>query len=169
MAERFLDKVKFFMGLEDYEEEQDDEDMEEVKPQPRSSSAASTHSAAQNNMNTSSSYPVQTKNKVVNIHTNTQMKVVIHQPTSFDEATEIVESLKARKPVIMNLEEIDGELARRIFDFCNGALYAIDGQIQKVSRGIFILAPNNVDVTGKIGPVTSTDDSDMHSVYRWNR
>ncbi len=167
MAEKFLDKVKFFMGLEDYEEDQENDDAEEVaKPQSRSSAAAAS---SQNNAQNQSNYPVQTKNKVVNIHTNTQMKVVIHQPTSFDEATEIVESLKARKPVIMNLEEIDSELARRIFDFCNGALYAIDGQIQKVSRGIFILAPSNVDVTGKLGPVNTTDESDMHSVYKWNR
>lgn len=162
MAEKFLDKVKFFMGLEDYEDETDDDDYEEVKPQPRTTAQQST-SAVQ------TSYPVQTKNKVVNIHTNTQMKVVIHQPASFDEATEIVESLKARKPVIMNLEEIDADLARRIFDFCNGALYAIDGQIQKVSKGIFILAPSNVDVTGKIGTTGPTDDSDMHSLYRWSR
>lgn len=162
MAEKFLDKVKFFMGLEDYEDEMDEDEVEEVKSQSRAYAQQSPASAA-------TSYPVQTKNKVVNIHTNTQMKVVIHQPTSFDEATEIVESLKARKPVIMNLEEIEADLARRIFDFCNGALYAIDGQIQKVSKGIFILAPNNVDVVGKIGEPTMKDDSDMHSLYNWSR
>jgi cell division inhibitor SepF len=78
------------------------------------------------------------------------MKVVIYEPTNFEEAPSIVDNLKARKPVIINLENIEQDLAKKFFDFLNGAIYALDGNIQKVSAGIFILAPNNVDISGNI-------------------
>ncbi|AOT68436.1 cell division protein SepF [Geosporobacter ferrireducens] len=132
MSNKFLNKVKYFMGLDDYQEDDDDfvetsvEEDEEIIP-----------------LNSK-------KNKIVNIHTTTQMKVVIYEPSEFEEAPSIVDNLKNRKPVIINLETLDQELAKKIFDFLNGAVYALDGNIQKVSKGIFILAPNNVDISGNI-------------------
>ncbi len=50
------------------------------------------------------------------------MKVVLHQPVEFDDTRAIVDSLKNKKPVIINIEDIDAELAKKIFDFCSGAL-----------------------------------------------
>ncbi len=120
------------MGLDDYQEDDEDfvetslEEDEEIIP-----------------LNSK-------KNKIVNIHTTTQMKVVIYEPNEFEEAPSIVDNLKNRKPVIINLESLDQELAKKIFDFLNGAVYALDGNIQKVSKGIFILAPNNVDISGNL-------------------
>ncbi len=131
MSNKILDKVKFFMGLDDYDEEDIQEELEEEK-------------------STFSSHTTNKKHKIVNIHTNTQMKVVIYEPVDFEETPVIVDNLKNRKPVIINLENIDQELAKKIFDFLNGAVYALDGQIQKVSKGIFILAPNNIDIAGNI-------------------
>lgn len=130
MSGKFFDKVKFFMGLDEYDEE---EIVEDDIQEP-------IHSAI------SASQPV--KQKIVSIHTSQQMKVVIYEPIEFEEAPDIVDNLKNRKPVIINLEKLDQELAKKIFDFLNGAIYALDGQIQKVSKGIFILAPNNIDVSG---------------------
>lgn len=130
MSGKFFDKVKFFMGLDEYDEEEVTED---VAQEP-------IHSAI------SASQPV--KQKIVSIHTSQQMKVVIYEPIEFEEAPDIVDNLKNRKPVIINLQKLDQELAKKIFDFLNGAIYALDGQIQKVSKGIFILAPNNIDVSG---------------------
>ncbi len=92
------------------------------------------------------------------------MKVIIHQPSKFDETATIVDNLKNRKPVVINLENIDPDLARKIFDFCSGALYALDGQIQKVSKGIFILAPSNVDIAGDM-----TAEKESASLYNWNK
>lgn len=149
MAEKFMDKVKFFMGLDDYEDEIA-EDKKVVAPVEEDDFMQS--------------YPVTTKNKVVNIHTNSQMKVIIHQPTKFDETAVIVDNLKSRKPVVINLEHIDADLARKIFDFCSGALYALDGQIQKVSKGIFILAPSNVDIAGDLKAEQAST-----SLYNWNK
>ncbi len=132
MSGKLLDKVKYFIGLDVFEEEEE-EIVEETQQD-------------QDDMYST----VNKKNKVVNIHTKTQMKVIIYEPTSFDEAPSIVDNLKNRKPVIINLENIDQELAKKFFDFLNGAIYALDGNIQKVSAGIFILAPNNVDIAGNI-------------------
>lgn len=88
------------------------------------------------------------KGKVVNIHTTTQLKVVVLQPESFEEAQVICDNLKSKKPVIVNLEELDVDTARRIIDFLSGSVYALDGNIQKVSNGIFLVAPYNVDILG---------------------
>ncbi len=133
MSGKLMDKVKYFIGLDVFEEEEE-QDEEEVQ------------------IEQDELYPVvnNKKNKVVNIHTKTQMKVVIYEPTNFEEAPSIVDNLKNRKPVIINLESIEPDLAKKFFDFLNGAIYALDGNIQKVSAGIFILAPNNVDISGNI-------------------
>jgi cell division inhibitor SepF len=92
----------------------------------------------------------QKRGKVVNIHTSSYIKVVIYQPTSFDDTQSIINSLKTRKPIVVNLESLDANLAQRVLDFISGAVYAIDGTIQKVSRGIFVLAPSNIDIVGNI-------------------
>ncbi|WP_026476417.1 cell division protein SepF [Alkaliphilus transvaalensis] len=137
MSGKLMDKVKYFIGLDVFEEEEE-ETIEEGQQQEQEE----LYSVV-NKKNTNA-------NKVVNIHTKTQMKVIIYEPSNFDEAPAIVDNLKNRKPVIINLENIDQELAKKFFDFLNGAIYALDGNIQKVSAGIFILAPNNVDIAGNI-------------------
>lgn len=158
MAEKFIDKVKFFMGLDEYPE--DELPVEEKKQSHPAVMAQDPEDYGRNQ-----SYNITTKNKVVNIHSNAQMKVVIHQPNEFDETAAIVDNLKNRKPVIINLESLDPDLARKIFDFCSGALYALDGQIQKVSKGIFILAPSNVDISGDV----KADEYAPGSLYNWGK
>ena len=131
MSAKLIDKVKIFMGFDAFEDDEIEEEFLEEEE---------------------NTIPVvnRRKNRVVNIHTTTQMKVVLYEPDNFEEAPSIVDDLKNRKPVIINLESINPELARKFFDFLNGAIYALDGNIQKVSSGIFILAPNNVDISGNI-------------------
>lgn len=88
------------------------------------------------------------KGKVVNINTTTQLKVVVVSPDSFEEARDIAEHLKQKKPVVINLESVEKEVARRIIDFLSGAVYATEGNIQKISSGIFLVAPYNVGIMG---------------------
>ncbi|MCT4621363.1 MAG: cell division protein SepF [Marinisporobacter sp.] len=146
MSGKFVDKVKYFMGLDDYEEYEDE----------------SVETSVEYNEPIT---PIQSKkNKIVNIHTTTQMKVVVYEPTDFEEAPSIVDNLKNRKPVIMNLEKLEPELAKKIFDFANGAVYALDGSIQKVSKGIFILAPSNVDISGNIN-----EELKNTALFPWNK
>ena len=87
-------------------------------------------------------------NKVVNIHSNNQFKVVIMQPETFDDARDICDHLKNKKPVVVNVESLNKETAQRVIDFLSGSVYGLDGDIQKVSAGIFLIAPNNVDIMG---------------------
>lgn len=90
-------------------------------------------------------------NKVVKIHNSSaQMRVVVIQPESFEEARDITNHLKSKKPIVVNLESVEKQVARRIIDFLSGAVFALDGDIQKVSNGIFVIAPNNVDIMSDV-------------------
>ena len=73
-------------------------------------------------------------------------KLVVIEPKSFDECPKLVDSLKGRRPVIINLEKIETETAKKIFDFLSGATYALNGGVQKVASNIFIFAPESVDI-----------------------
>ena len=74
------------------------------------------------------------------------MKMIVYHPVSYEDTQIIIDNLKNRKPVIVNMEDVEIETAQRILDFLCGAVYAIDGIMRKISRGIFVVAPNNYDV-----------------------
>lgn len=85
---------------------------------------------------------------IVNLPTaQKQMKVMVVEPFAFDDAQHIADHLKNRKPVVVNLENCDKEVAKRMIDFISGTTYALGGSIQKIGNDIFLCAPNNVDVT----------------------
>lgn len=88
--------------------------------------------------------------QVVSIHTQKQMRVVVMEPNSFEEAQNIADQLKTRRPVIVNLENAEKMLAKRIVDFISGTTYALNGNMQKVGNGIFLFVPNNVDISGEM-------------------
>ena len=101
--------------------------------------------------------------KVVKLQDNpTQLRVVVVQPNTFDEAKDITNHLKQDKPVVVNLESVDGALAHRIFDFLCGAVYTLDGSIQKISNRIFIIAPENVEI------MTDEIKTDSKGAFIWN-
>ena len=74
------------------------------------------------------------------------MKMIVYHPVCYDDAQSIVDNLKNRRPVIVNMEELDGNCAQRVLDFLLGSIYALNGTINKISRGIFLVAPHDVDV-----------------------
>ncbi len=76
------------------------------------------------------------------------MKMIVYHPVSYEDTQSIIDNLKNRKPVIVNMEELEVECAQRILDFLSGAVYALNGTMCKISRGIFVVAPNNYDVVG---------------------
>lgn len=92
--------------------------------------------------------PTGKRGKVVNIHTTTQLKVVVMQLQDFDDAKDIADHIKSKKPVVINLENLEKDVARRVVDFLSGVVYGVDGNIQKVASGIFLLAPYNVGIMG---------------------
>ena len=74
------------------------------------------------------------------------MKMIVYHPVCYDDAQNIVDNLKNRRPVIVNMEELEGSCAQRVLDFLLGSIYALNGTINKISRGIFLVAPREVDV-----------------------
>lgn len=90
------------------------------------------------------------KSKVVSLPNASQVKVVILQPNSFEQSQEICEHLKDKKSIIVNLEFVNKDVARRIIDFVSGAVYGLDGNISKVSNSIFLVAPFNYEITNEI-------------------
>lgn len=93
---------------------------------------------------------VRRKPKVVPLPNTSQVKVVILQPNSFEQSQEICEHLKEKKSIIVNLEFVDKDVARRIIDFVSGAVYGLDGNISKVSNSIFLIAPYNYEITNEV-------------------
>ena len=110
-----------FDGVEEEYEQEDEEEVEQFTSIPNTKTA-----------------------KIVNLHTASPMKVVIVEPKKYEEVTTIADHLKQKKAVIVNLENLnDPGIRKSIFEFMNGAVYVLDG-------GIFILAPNNVDIDSSI-------------------
>lgn len=82
-------------------------------------------------------------------------KVMLLEPRTYDEVQDIADHLKNRKAVVINLQRISLDQAKRIVDFLSGTVYAIGGDIQKLGVNIFLCTPDNVDVAGTISDITS--------------
>ena len=78
------------------------------------------------------------------------IKMVISQPTTFEQAATICDLLKQKKSVIVNLEYVNKDVARRIIDVVSGAVHALDGHMQKISNSIVLIAPFNYDIENEI-------------------
>ena len=76
------------------------------------------------------------------------LEVCVIKPTSFEDAREITETLLMNRPVILNVEGLDVDIAQRIIDFSSGSCFAISGNLQKISNYIFIITPANVEISG---------------------
>lgn len=89
-------------------------------------------------------------NKVVNIHTTTQLQVVLVKPDRFENASEIADHLRDKRTVVLNLESTRKDIARRLLDFLSGVAYANEGKIKKVALSTYIITPYNVDILGDL-------------------
>lgn len=122
-----LERIMHLFGIET------EEVVEEVYPE--------NHEAAANKKN-------HIRGKVVSLpNPSKAVKLVVFEPQGFDDVQPIVDHLKNRRPVILNMEEIEKSLARRITDFVGGAVYALDGAVQKVSTSIILFTPANIEVS----------------------
>jgi cell division inhibitor SepF len=142
---KLLNKVFNFVGWEavDEDDEEEELDLQDVNYRDEDKNEPiQTHF-----FNNSKK---QQSGKVVNIHTGNQFKMIVAQPNTFEDAKDICDHLKNKRPVVINLEGIEKHDAQRIIDFLSGSIYALDGSIQKVSSDIFVIAPNNVDVSGDL-------------------
>lgn len=77
-------------------------------------------------------------------------RVHVVTPISFGDAQEIADHFREDQPVIVNLQNVDGELTRRLIDFCSGAAYALDGSMEKIARQVLLLTPPDVEISADV-------------------
>ena len=97
----------------------------------------------ENNNSISYSKLKETQNVIEHPTLTAQSEVVVIEPRSFDEALDIVEQLRCRRSVVLNLHYLDAEQSQRVVDFLSGATHALDGHQQRVGQGVFVFAPSN--------------------------
>lgn len=156
MVKKFLT----FMGIGDVRDNE-----EEITPEKKEDFFAPEPKPRYTDISTASAPASQgRKGKVVNIHTTTQLKVVVLQPTTYNDATEITDHLREKKPVVVNLEKLDKDSARKIVDFLSGAVYALTGKMQKVANGIILLVPSTMGIAGDFSDDFS-DELKTHALF----
>ncbi len=145
----FFDKFKELIGIEEIEDDEEDIESPEHKsiiPQKPVSGVPVGRAPSASSSPQGSGRPQSNTARLTN-----QFKMLVIEPQNFDESPRLVDSLKARKPVIINLENLETDTARKIFDFLSGATYALNGNVQKVANNIFVFAPENVNVDYNTG------------------
>lgn len=107
--------------------------------------------------------PGQEKKNVVSLTSMQQAttKVVLAEPRSYNEAQEIADNIVNRRAVVINLQRVDHQQAKRIVDFLSGTVYAVNGNIQKLGSETFLCTPDNVDVSGTISD-TFDDEHELN-------
>ncbi|MCY0901882.1 MAG: cell division protein SepF [Firmicutes bacterium] len=95
-------------------------------------------------------FPSSRRPTVVSLHTQKQVRVILAEPASYDDAQMIADHLKAHRSVIVNLHRSPYDQALRVVDFLSGCVYALGGNMQKLGHNIFLCAPDNVDIQGTI-------------------
>lgn len=144
MSSKMMDKFLGFIGFDETEERQQQE--------------KSTATEQQSEYNQSKKKGAQ----VVSMHSGRQLRVVVCEPLSFDDAQSIADNLRNRRAVIINLEKAGAEQARRIVDFVSGTTFALGGSMQKVGQGIFLSVPNSIDISNEI-----TRETKEKSFFSW--
>ncbi|MEG6511907.1 cell division protein SepF [Desulforamulus ruminis] len=139
-----MDKFLHFIGFEEEEPSEkrsvrEPEEQEEFNPQLKKKNA-----------------------QVVSLHSGRQLKVVVCEPLSFDDAQNIADNLKNRRAVIVNLEKAGADQARRLIDFISGTTFALGGNSQKVGQGIFLFVPNHIDIANDL-----TRENRDKSIFSW--
>ena len=89
-------------------------------------------------------------NKVVNISGSSQMQVVLVKPERFEAVAEIADHLREKRTVVMNLEQTNKDISRRLIDFLSGVVYAHEGKIKKIANSTYLITPYNVDLMGDL-------------------
>ncbi len=164
----FWDNVKKFTqpySDEEYDDYDDDDmegfDDEAEEPQPRtrrpafgssdsSSDVGSTATSAPSAPSTSGAAPSSGfSGQVLNMNSNKQEVVLFHAKT-FDDAAKAADELRGRRAVILNMENVEKTLTRRVVDFLSGCIYALDGKVKKIAQSTYLFCPHSMDIVGDL-------------------
>ncbi len=165
---RFSDFLKWVKGDEEYEEEeQEPVRQREEEPVVNNSGNVGSNMGSGNGGYSNFDVPApepsvsrRSSGKVVNLNSATQLSVVLVKPERFEAAADIADHLKEQRAVLLNLEQADGEVSRRMVDFLSGVAYAKEGKVKKVAKSTYIITPCNVEVVGDL-----IDELENNGVY----
>ena len=142
----FKDKFKELLGIqEDLDEEMDEDTVDEEDRAPFDDEADSKGTSIFGKSNAD-----RKPDTVVNIHTTTQLQVVLVKPEHFDDARPVADHLNSKHTVVLNLESTNKDVSRRLIDFLSGVAYANNGQIKRVANSTYIITPYNVNIMGDL-------------------
>ncbi|MBQ3369619.1 MAG: cell division protein SepF [Mogibacterium sp.] len=167
----FMDKMKDLVGITDeYDDDYDNISQEEIdayKKELRGSAPVAAAAVPEPPLSTGISplafsevAPPQkfTENKEpmdkASRNDSGAFKMVVIEPKNIDECRKLIDNLRANKPVIINLEKVETDLARKMFDFLSGATYALKGNIQRINQNIYLFAPHNVNIKAMVDRAT---------------
>ena len=133
---------------DDFDDYDEDLPEEEPEPDPAPYRAAPSYGRSGGAATPAASAPA--PGRVVNISSGTQLQVVLVKPERFDQVSEIADSLRDKKAIVLNLETTNKDVARRLVDFLSGCAYALDGKIKKIAVSTYLVTPYNVGVVGEL-------------------
>ena len=165
----FMDKMKDLVGIgeefdDDMEVSQEEIDaykreisMEEsaVREPAPVAAAAPTRTSFSEIAKPLPKTPVASMGERESINASGQFRMVVIEPKNLDECKKLVDNMRNFKPIIVNLERVETDLARKMFDFLNGATYALEGNAQKINQNIYIFAPKNVNIKAMVDRATT--------------
>ena len=165
----FWDSVKKFAQpysdeeYDDYDEDNGVFEDEEQDAAPRARRSSPFSSAAQSSESSytpsaPSSSSASFSGQVLNMSSGKQEVVLFHAKT-FDDAAKAADELRRKKAVILNMENVDKALTRRVVDFLSGSVYALDGSVKKIAQSTYLFCPHNMDVVGDLESVQSEIES----------
>ena len=149
-----MTKVKSFLGFGEYEDYDEYDEYEDVENQEEEEEVGIEPVIQGNKKN----------GKVVNIHSAASPKVTVVKPLAYEEATEISDALKSRRIVVVNTTALENRIAQRLLDFISGSCYALGGELQEIKRGVYLLAPSNVEVSNELKSELSSK-----AMFNWSK
>jgi len=158
-----FDNLKRYVRAEDYEEDENELEnrryADTAKRWQSTDVDATTVGASSSSFNRTP-YNDANNNRVVNIHTVTKLSVVLVKPDRYENAADIADHLRDKRTVVLNLEHVDRDTARRTLDFLSGVAYANEGKIKRVANSTYIITPYNVDIQGDL--IDELENNGLH-------
>ena len=97
--------------------------------------------------------------QMVNRTVGNKQEVVLFRPGTFNDTSKAADDLRNRKAVIVNMENVDKAMARRVVDFLSGCVYALDGDVKKIAQSAYLFCPHNMDIVGDLEALTAEVES----------
>ncbi|MBR4944702.1 MAG: cell division protein SepF [Peptococcaceae bacterium] len=167
----FLDKVVDVLGFVEREEVEETEVVEKAAPvQKQTAMPVKSEPKPVAKLNNVVSFTSPNRDRGNHSDNGENARVVLVEPVRFEESQGIADNLLDHKAVVINIESCDTDIAAKIIDFVGGVVYAIDGTIQKVSQGIILAAPHNIDIASELKhEMTNTDEEIFAWITQYNR